>query len=259
MDAWYVYCVRAAGALPVVCAGILPDCAVERVAVGGFSVLASRVPRAVFEQGHAQCCTADPDWMQARVQAHHAVNAAASAAGASLPLAFGALFSDLTLLETWLEARAARLRAALAEVAGQAEWALILAEDAAAHGAWLDVHDPDLCRLAEKAAGAGAGVGFLIARQRDKALQAARTRHLAAVRAALQERLAHEPVALVGAPVAADRPTWNLLAASAAGVAELADDMAAALAPTGLMLRLTGPWPPYAFARAALAEEMEDA
>ena len=119
-DAWYVYGLRAeAGAAPVAEA-ILPDSDVAVLPVGRFAVLASRVPRPLFDRLDPANRTADPDWMGARVRAYHAVNAAAAeAAEAFLPLAFGTLFSSLDLLGDWLAPREAALRAALARVAGR--------------------------------------------------------------------------------------------------------------------------------------------
>jgi hypothetical protein len=65
----------------------------EALDFGDVVALASLVPRALFDRADAGNRTAEPDWMAARLAAHHAVCAAASDAGPALPLAFGALFS----------------------------------------------------------------------------------------------------------------------------------------------------------------------
>jgi hypothetical protein len=260
-DAWYVYGLRAeAGAAPVAEA-ILPDSDVAVLPVGRLAVLASRVPRPLFDRLDPANRTADPDWMGARVRACHAVNAAAAeAAEAFLPLAFGTLFSSLDLLGDWLAPREAALRAALARVAGHSEWRLALEPDAALHTAWLDGHDPALRALAGAVAAAGEGTAFLLARRLDKARAAARARHLAEAAATVAAALDQ-----AGLNVLADALAWSILAPRAAASdappawsAPLAP-LAAELAPTGLVLRLTGPWPAYAFARAALAGEAADA
>jgi hypothetical protein len=273
--AWFVYGLRPTPGTPPVGEAILPDCAVEIVPVGGFTVLASSVPRRLFDRGDPQNRTADPDWMAARVRAYHTVNAAAAEAPEPfLPLAFGTLFSSLDLLADWLAPRAVALRAALGRVAGRREWLLTLEADQAAHAAWLDANDTALQALAASVAAAGEGTAFLLARRLDKTREAARARHAARaadlVAAALDRAKAREEAgAKAGADltVLAETPrgggaAWSILAPSAAssGTAWSAPlaDVAADLAPTGLVLRLTGPWPAYAFARAALAEEAVD-
>jgi hypothetical protein len=263
-DAWYVYGLRErASAAPMaapMAEAILPDSEVQVLPAGGLAVLASRVPRPLFDRLDPANRTADPDWMGARVRACHAVNAAAAATEPFLPLAFGTLFSSLALLEDWLAPREAALRAALARVAGHDEWRLALEADAALHAGWLERHDPALRALAESVAAAGQGTAFLLARRLDRAREAARAGHLAEAAAAVATALDR-----AGLTVLAEALAWNILAPRAAAAdappawsASLAP-LAAELAPTGLVLRLTGPWPAYAFARAALAGEAADA
>jgi hypothetical protein len=67
-----------------------------------------------------------------------------------------------------------------------------------------------------------------------------------------------------GWPVLAERqrdgsPAWSILAPADAAAAPLVQQWLAViteeLAPSGLAVRLTGPWPAYAFARAAMQAE----
>jgi hypothetical protein len=268
-DAWYVYGLLPAS-LPAPLAAaapggaaILPDSRVEALPVGGLAVLASRVPRRLFDRDDPANRTADPDWMGARVRAYHAACAAAGAATPFLPLAFGTLFSSLDRLGGWLAPREAALRAALARVAGHGEWQLALQADAAAHAAWLDGHDPALRDLAAQIAAAGQGTAFLLARRLETARAAARTRHLAAtagaVAAALDRAAAVAGLRVLAEP-ARDLPAWSVLAplAEPARWPDLLAPLACELDASGLALRLTGPWPAYAFARAALAGEDSD-
>ncbi len=260
-QAWYVYSVLPeAAATPASAALGLLGSRVEAVACGSLTVLASLVPRALFDRADPANRAADPDWMAACVTAHHAVNAAAAEVGPCLPLAFGALFSGLDRLRDWLSPRAAEVVAALRRVDGHAEWALSLREDAAAHTAWLDRHDPALERLACSRAGAGAGTAYLMTKQLDRARAAARAVHLAAVAGRVTTVLAATGFVVdapAGAATMADNATWSLLAprVTAADLQRHAVELAAELTPMGLSPRLTGPWPAYAFARAALAGE----
>ncbi len=257
LQAWYVYSILpAAAAAPA--ASQLPGPPVAAVPVGAFTVLTSLVNRALFDADHKANRTADPEWMAGWMQAHHAVNAAATAAGPCLPLAFGALFSSLELLGEWLAPREAALLVALAKVARQTEWALSVQEDAPLHEAWLDQADPTLRRLAQAAARAGAGTAFLIARQREGAAIAARAASIAAAASRTEQLLGEAEFELVAEPARAGLPHWTVLercdANHRGGLRGLLEKFAAELAPSGLSLRLTGPWPAYRAARAATEE-----
>jgi hypothetical protein len=249
--AWYAYAVLPDGALLPTAEPVLPDASFELVRATRVAVLASPVPRALFDRDDPANQAGDPAWIGARAHAHHGVAAAAAAAGACLPLAFGALFASRDSLGTWVEARQAGLERALARVAGRAEWAVRLHEDAEAHAAWLDLHDPDLQALAARIAAASSGTGFLLERRQAQARSAARAAHLAAAGREVAVALAGN-AGLVEQQAAC----WTVLADAAERQL-----LEAALAPlaqawegNGLMLALSGPWPPYAFAREALTD-----
>jgi hypothetical protein len=138
---------------------------------------------------------------------------------------------------------------------------LSLQEDQEAHAAWLDRHDPGLRRMAGTAAAAGEGTAYLLVRRLDKARAAARTLHLDAIAATVGKWIGD-----AGFQVQADRPrsglpAWTALIPNAAtqALSDRAALLTTDLAHAGLSLRLSGPWPPYAFARAALSEESVDA
>jgi hypothetical protein len=189
---------------------------------------------------------ADPDWLAPRAAAHHAVVAACAVPGPALPLAFGALFSDEAPLIDWLLPRAPALRAALAAVSGCAEWSLRIEEDVPAHAAWLDTHHPALCEMARRIEAAAAGTAFLLGRRRMQLRAEARSARMQSLSRRLHERLQAHARALpaeLTALVATDRTP-----ALHAAVAEIGEEVA----PSGVTLRLVGPWPAYASARAAL-------
>lgn len=246
--AWYAYAVLPAGAPPPMAEPVLPDAAFELVGTTGVTALASQVPRALFDRDDPTNRTGDPAWIGARAHAHHGVVAAA---GACLPLAFGALFASRDSLGAWIEARQAVLGHALEQVAGRAEWTVRLHEDAAAHATWLEANDPGLKALAARIAAASAGTAFLLERRRTQATAAARATGLATAGRQVAATLAGH-AALVDRQAA----SWTVLANAAeqqvleAALAPLAD----AWAGSGLTLALSGPWPPYAFARGALSD-----
>jgi hypothetical protein len=262
-QAWYVYGVlppRAAAepvAPPPGAEAVLPGAAVQAINLGPVAVLASLVPRALFDRAHVANRTADPAWMAARIAAHHAVNAIAAVRWPCLPLAFGTLFSSLDLARDRFTPRAAALLAALARVAGRAEWALSLQEDAPAHAAWLDQHDPALRVLVGAIAEASEGTAFLMARRLDKVRAAARRSHLEAIAALVAARLAAGGGEVLADPSRAPLPGWTILSPHDPAdptAPPLLAALAGPIAP-GLTLRLTGPWPAYAFARTALADD----
>ncbi|WP_203076565.1 GvpL/GvpF family gas vesicle protein [Falsiroseomonas ponticola] len=245
MDALYAYAVVPGdAALPGDVAAILPGAGFGLVRAGGCAALVSPVARAPFEAGPGTRAH-DPAWVAERAAAHHAVVAALP--GPVLPLAFGALFSGQEPLAAWLAGRAEALRAALTQVEGCAECTAKLEEDPARHAAWLDAHDENLRELARRARDASAGTAFLLARTREKRMaeaRAARAAMMARDVAARLGRHAHVmPEPLTALVRRADMP------ALMAELAETARD----LAESGIALRLVGPWPPYAYARAALS------
>jgi hypothetical protein len=255
----YAYAVvPAAAAVPAV-PGVLPGAPPERIAAGDLAILASRVPRDDFA-GEASRM-ADPAWVAERAAAHHAVVAAAFAAGPVLPLAFGALFSTEAALRRWLEGSAPLLAAALATAAGAEEWSVSLKEDAAAHAAFLTATEPALQALAAAAARAPQGTAFLLERRLDRAVQGARADRRAwlgrAIGAALTAA-ARAPLEVLPAAGAREARWTGLVPAGAmaggplaAGLAALAADVAS----SGLGLAISGPRPPYAFARGALSRQ----
>lgn len=268
-QAWYAYNVLHAGNTLLPDKGVLPESRIEAIPFGPLTVLASLVPRALFDRESPSNRTADPEWMAARIEAHHAVNAAATEAGPCLPLAFGALFSSLHLLADWVGPRAATLQAALAQIAGKTEWALSLQEDVATHTAWLDLHDPSLQRLIEAATCAGEGTAFLMVRRLDKARAAARQMHITATVATVDQRLAKSKFYVLDELRQPGLPTWTILMPVQSspplaspfldGLSQQVQALTADMAPSGLSLRLSGPWPAYAFARAALTEDRANA
>jgi hypothetical protein len=261
--AWYIYAICATSTQLDGVEGILPNVTIDSVAIGRLFVLASLVPRNLFDREDPEHRTSDADWMAERVAAHHGVNDAAAGLVASLPLAIGTVFSTLERLEAWLLPRRNLLGQALAQVAGRREWLVTLTESVTAHAAWLDQHDEDLKQLNRTVALSGEGTAFLIGRRIDKARAAARASNMRKVAARVEHRLIEVVDHCLPERRRDGTPAWSVLADTArkpdaVNNASLAD-LAESLEPMGLSLRITGPWPAYAFAKAALSEEMADA
>ncbi len=254
-QALYAYAVVGAGRRAPPVEAILPGAGFLALEEGGIAAVASRVERTPFEAGPG-CRTDDPTWLAERAAAHHGV--VAGLGGAVLPLAFGAMFTDEAPLRAWLRDRGPRLSAALAAVAGHSEWSLGLDEDSALHEAWLRERNPALAAQAAQAASAGAGTAFLLGRRLERAVVAARLARRQEVALTIGARIgalvAHASACAPRAEIGV--AAWSLLLRDA-GVPALRaalEDAAAELADSGLALRLSGPWPPYAFARMAVAD-----
>ncbi len=252
-DALYTYGVIGAGTTPPPIAhAILPGAALIALREGELAALASPVPRAWFEAG-PECRTEDAAWLAERAAAHHGV--LAGMAGAVLPMAFGAVFSGEAPLRAWLRERAQRLSAALQDMRGHQEWSVTLIEDVAAHEAWLAVNDPGLVDITAAARHSTPGTAFMLARRRDRALADARQARRQDSARALGIMLA----GLAGRvyPAATRQPQvvagFNMLVSGEAmeGLRASLTMEARAMEGTGLGLRLSGPWPPYAYAREA--------
>ena len=260
--AWYIYAIRADDRPIEAVDGLLPGVSIEMIAVGRVFVLASLVLRALFDRDDPANRCAEPDWMAERAAAHHHVNVAAMAAGPSLPLSFGTMFTSLARLAEWVRPREASLVAAFDRVAGREEWLLTVEEAPDRHLAWLQAHDPDLVMLQAKAAASGEGLGFLLARRIEKAGVVAREAHLRATCEEVETTLQALAESVLPESRHDGLPAWSILAAQADApgprIVHGLDRLHQSLAPRGLGVRLTGPWPAYAFARALCEQEMAD-
>jgi hypothetical protein len=254
--AWYVYAIVPAGvAAPGGEQAILPGASLAVVsgdaAAAGLAALVSPVARALFALDDPAGRAAEPDWVAARAAAHHEVVARVYAEGSCLPLGFGTLFGSVAGVQAWLALNVARFTTALAQVAGRQEWGVTLCEDREAHAAWLRAHDDTVAALAAAAACAGPGTGFLLARRIDRAVDSARSAHAALMSGAVVQRLECSGSVLAETPPRGAVAAWSVLVPPGAALTALLAELNCAAAKTGLALRATGPWPPYAFARAA--------
>ncbi len=250
-EAWYVYAVIAIESEAPPVPGVLPGCDVRLVPFGPLAVLASRVPRALFEAASATNRMNEPDWVAERAAAHHAV---IGAAGPCLPMRLGVLFSDLDAVRAWLAPRAGLLTPALAQAARQTEWVLSLHEDPDRLAAWLDVHDPAVQAILQTCAERGEGTRFLLVRKLDKAREAGRRQCLDQVRS-IVDRWARA-AGLMALPETSRQgvPAWTVMlpnerARLLSGDADLPSGL-----PDGLSWHLSGPWPNYALATAITAQ-----
>jgi hypothetical protein len=83
----------------------------------------------------------------------------------------------------------------------------------------------------------------------------ARAAHAAQVARDVHAHLTALPCRTLREQANANAPAaWSLLAPADHDLQSALNELSMAIGDTGLSLRVTGPWPPYAFARAALQE-----
>jgi hypothetical protein len=252
--ALYVYAiVPPGGGLPRGGEAILPGASVEIIAGedGGIAALVSLVPRGLFAPDDPASRAAEPEWVAARAAAHHDVVALAHAAGPCLPLGFGTLFASSHGVRHWLAGQAPVFVPALSRVAARQEWAVTLTTDRAAHAAWARAHDAAAQQLAASLATAGPGAAFLLTRRLEKAVQQACAAQLAQAASRTEHYLAGCGAVLPDPPGHGAAASWSVLASTGMDVPARLAGLEARLGGAGLGLRATGPWPAYAFARAA--------
>ncbi|WP_237554838.1 MULTISPECIES: gas vesicle protein GvpJ [unclassified Streptomyces] len=209
------------------------------------------VPAFLFAEDALRQRLADSAELEVCVRAHHAVVAAAVAAGPVVPLPLGTLFTDAGRARTALVAKRAHFTAVLERVRGCAEWAVKV------HTAAGSARGGAARSAAGAAEPAGSGRAYL-SRVRERE----RDRHARQDAAVTSAARVHEAVSRLAVDSVRRRPHGSavtgknrvqvmnaayLVADSRAAelgalIASLRDDPA-----HGLDVELTGPWAPYSF------------
>lgn len=212
------------------------------------TALVSDVPAAEFDQVPLDRNVADTDWLGRHAAAHQAVNAAAlEALGAVIPLGFGTIFRHEAGIRRLLSDRDADLAAALAAVAGRAEWVGTLDRDAT-----LAREHLARLRQAQQPDAAPPGRSYLLRRKGEvEGIDALRQLDRDAreeFRQALDsiaEQRTDEPL-IEGGPVA--RATVLVARDREPDLNAALESFAARWTARGYSPRLAGPWPAYRFA-----------
>ena len=245
-NAWYVYGVVPADA-PVP-AGASD---VRLIRHGPLAAIAGEVPLAEFDEHVLPERLNDRTWVEEKARAHEDVLRAFVDVAPVAPLRFGTIYRDVDDVRRLLDTRGESFAATLERVRGRVELGV---------KAWVD--RPRSGRaVAGGEAPAAAGGGRAYLERRRSELAAARD---ASVRAAEVARAAHERLLAVAADGVVNRPQPRELTGrrddmllNAAYLVERDDTalvaeverLAAEHADAGVTFEVTGPWPPYNFAR----------
>ncbi|MDQ3804142.1 MAG: GvpL/GvpF family gas vesicle protein, partial [Acidobacteriota bacterium] len=257
--ALYVYCVGEAGRLAPLL-GDAPEAiedpaALELVTAGALGAVVSAVPLADYGEEGMAARLADAAWTATRALRHERAVEHFARRAAVVPLRFGTIYLRRESVARMLEERGASLREALARLEGREEWGVNVYVDRARLKETVVGVSARLREMAERAASASPGQGYLLRKKID-ALRDEEAR-------AETKRVASETEARLGGvsdgaarlrTIKGERDEPGEVAARLAFLVPRAgfdrfraeaERLAEEFTPLGFRFELTGPWPPY--------------
>ena len=253
-EGWYLYGVVSAGAAPVELKGLTavdPRHGVSVLAEGELAGVASRVSLEEFDEAALPDRLGDATWLEQKIRAHEDVLESVLASAPVVPCRFCTVYRSEDDLRLFLADRSAALRDALARVAGKVELGVkAFAEP-----------EPAATPEPEMSSEPGAGRAYLERRRAQKLAREELARLRAETAADLHERLLG--AADDGVELALQKPELSgreeemvfngaYLVSDRARFERELDALRTER--SGLQLELTGPWPPYNFVPAELAQ-----
>jgi hypothetical protein len=243
----YVYAIGRAG-------HPLPD-DVEAVDGGGLTAFFAPVDEVEFSQPVIDARSKDVEWLGAIGYRHQGVMAALMRGGTIIPLRAFTLFKNHATLKHHLEENREQFEKILERVDGKQEWTLRIEFDPERWRDALSKRVESLAALETEIAAAAPGRAFLLGKkldeERKRASREAEQEVAAEIEQAVLEKLACEAVAESRERRDGAFPQINVLIPrdEEARLQELRDALARRYDDEGVTLALTGPWPPYTFAR----------
>jgi hypothetical protein len=256
----YLYGVVPADA-PAPPAGLtgVEDGAVRLVPAGELAGVVGEVPEAEYAEAALGARLADLAWVGPRAAAHERVLTWFSDRCPVVPLALFSLHADEDRVRARLAERRERLAGLLERLHGRGEWVVRLWHDPDAPEDAADAASPALQALAAEVEAAAPGRRFLLEKKRAALRTEERRRLRREAAGSAYRALAEAADAAVSLP-----PPGEAAAAGRRGALHAAflvphaafdafrervEAVDAGSAAAGLRLELTGPWPPYHFAR----------
>ena len=222
------------------------------VAGEGVAAVTSGVPLAEFGREALESNLQDPVWLEEKIRAHDAVLAAAVGRTTVVPFRFGVIYENEGHVRAMLAERR-DLADTLTRLAGKVELGV---------NGYFDRNRLRERIAAERAPAAAeaSGRAYMERRQLEREIETAVGEFAATTADAVHDRLA---AAAEGARVSPLRPSSGegtremllngayLVSADAEGAfRDAVEEVAAHYADHGVVLEVTGPWPPYNFAEA---------
>lgn len=250
----YVYAIARSVVTPTV-EGINESTAFGTVTKGRLSAIYSAVPTDQFSQESIDARSGDLDWLGAIGYHHQAVLDDLLRTTDVIPLRAFSLFSSAQAVETYLEENAAVLNRLLDRLGGKREWTLRVEFDPSLWNDALTRRVESLRQLQNDIESASTGKAFLLRKKlEDEKKRASKEAEQALVGEIEQEVLS----ALACDTVSESRqqregafPQINVLMNrdEESRLQELQSRLQERYAADGVTLAVTGPWPPYSFAR----------
>lgn len=260
---WYVYCIVDGDHPPPPPSvdGVQPEHPAHPLRHGDLSAVVSRVPLAEFGEEPLRAHLADMDWLERTARAHEHVLDTVAEMGTPIPMRLCTIYRDERGVREMLDREREALRRALGHLAGKAEWGVKAFGDAAAPlpdgDGDTNGHDTDADGDAAK------GAAYMQRRLADRRHRDEQHRRLDGACASIHEELAS--LALEAVTSAPQRPevTGHPLPMILNAAYLVAHDrteafhdrvaqLQAELAPAGIEIEATGPWPPYNFVPGAI-------
>jgi hypothetical protein len=199
----------------------------------------------------------DLEWLGAIGYRHQSVNVELMKQTAIVPLRAFTLFSSAEALRAYLREHAEMLGNVLARLRDKQEWTLRIEFDAERWNASLVHRVASLRELQQQIESAATGKAFLLRKklddERKKASREAEQQVVAEIERTIIERLAgSETMAETRERRDGAFPQINVLAArdEESRLQELHEELLRRYEDEGVVVALTGPWPPYTFAHA---------
>jgi hypothetical protein len=243
----YVYAIARAGH-PV------PD-GIEAVDGGGLTAFVSPVDEVEFSQPVIDARSKDVEWLGAIGYRHQSAMAELLRGGTIIPLRAFTLFKTQATLKHYLEENKEQFERILERVDGKQEWTLRIEFDPERWRDALSRRVASLGALEGEIAAAAPGKAFLLKKklddERKKASREAEQQVAAEVEQAVLDKLESEVVAESRERRDGAFPQINVLLPrdEEARLQELHEELERRYAGEGVTVALTGPWPPYTFAR----------
>lgn len=254
MNVLYVYAVTRDAADPHV-DGVDGTRRFGTVTSGGISAVYTAVDAEAFSQEAIDARAGDLEWLGAIGYRHQDVVSDLMKHTAIVPLRAFTLFSSEEALRGYLQEQREMLGRLLDRLDGKQEWTLRVEFEPARWSESLTSRVASLRDLQNEIAAAAPGKAFLLRKKLDdekkKASHTAEQEVVAEIERRIAEQLRCESLAETRERRDGAFPQINVLLNrdEEAALQELHVEMLARYEPEGVTLGLTGPWPPYTFAK----------
>jgi Gas vesicle synthesis protein GvpL/GvpF len=269
---WYVYCVVGDdhASLPDDLEGIDARHPVGALEQDGLAAIVSRVPLSEFGEEPLRERLSDMEWLERTARRHEQVQEQMTRTGTPIPMRLCTIYRDESGVRSMLVREGPALREALDQLRGKAEWGVKAFADLDAAEPEPPVADPaDPAEPAEPAKpgpgrpGSGEGAAYMQGRLQHRRRREQTGARLDEACDGLHAALC--AVAADGVTLAPHRPemtgrtvpmifnaSYLVAHADADAFHSELDRLSRELAPLGLEVERTGPWPPYNFVPGAI-------